>query len=67
MWGTTGFLYNTDLVDRSDVESWGALLDPKFIQRILMKEAYRDVYSAIICYANYKEILAGNITRDALL
>ena len=67
MWGTTGFLYNTELVDRSDVETWGALLNPKFRQRILMKEAYRDVYSAIICYANYSEILAGNITRDELV
>ncbi len=67
MWGTTGFLYNTALVDRSDVESWGALLNPKFKERILMKEAYRDVYSTIVCFANYDDILAGKVSRDELV
>ena len=30
MWGTTGFIYNPAYVNREDLHSWGAILDPKF-------------------------------------
>ena len=39
MWGTTGFIYNPQFVDREDLTSWAAILNPKFENRILMKDA----------------------------
>lgn len=67
MWGTTGFLYNADLVDVADLQSWGALLNPKFEDKILVKDAFRDVYSVLVLYAYYDDILAGKVTRDELV
>lgn len=67
MWGTTGFIYNTKYVNAEDLQSWGALLDPKFENRIYMKDAFRDVYSVIVLYAYRDEIARGEVTRDELV
>lgn len=67
MWGTTGFLYNPNFVSAQDLQSWGAILDPKFEGKIFMKDAFRDVYSVIVLYAYYDDILAGKVTRDELV
>ena len=67
MWGTTGFIYNTQYVSSDDLQSWGALLDPKFENRIYMKDAFRDVYSVIVLYAYRDEIARGEVTRDELV
>lgn len=67
MWGTTGFIYNPQYVDAADLESWAAILDPKFENRILMKDAFRDVYSVIVLYAFRNQIAAGEVTRDELV
>ena len=67
MWGTTGFIYNPKFVDREDLRSWGAILDPKFEGRIYMKDAFRDVYSVIVLYAYREEIERGEVTRDELV
>ena len=67
MWGTTGFIYNPQFVNREDLRSWGAILDPKFENRILIKDAFRDVYSVLVLYA-YREALAnGTVSRDELV
>lgn len=31
MWGTTGFMYNKKYLKASDLDSWGALYDPRYI------------------------------------
>lgn len=67
MWGTTGFIYNPQYVDVADLQSWGAVLNPKFENRILMKDAFRDVYSVIVLYAFRDQIAAGEVTRDELV
>ena len=67
MWGTTGFIYNPQFVNREDLKSWGAVLDPKFENRILMKDAFRDVYSVLILYAYADAIERGEVTRDELV
>jgi spermidine/putrescine transport system substrate-binding protein len=67
MWGTTGFLFNTAYVSADELSTWGALVDPKFVGRIFMKDAFRDIYSTLICYARYDDILAGRATRDELV
>ena len=67
MWGTTGFIYNPQFVNREDLKSWGGVLDPKFENRILMKDAFRDVYSVLILYAYADAIERGEVTRDELV
>ena len=67
MWGTTGFLYNKKYLTANDLDSWGALYDPRYIGKILMKDAFRDVYSCLVLFAHYDDILNGSTTRDALV
>ena len=67
MWGTTGILYNTALVNESEVQSLGGLLDPKFTGKIFMKNAFRDVYSVVVLYVYRDEIARGEYTRDELV
>lgn len=44
MWGTAGLLYNKADVSRDEVMSWKCLWDPRFRNKILMKDSYRDAY-----------------------
>lgn len=67
MWGTTGFIFNTKYVNREELQSWGALLNPRFKNQIYMKDAFRDVYSVIALYAYRDEIARGEVTRDELV
>ncbi len=67
MWGTTGFLYNPQYVNAEDLDSWGCIKNPKFKGHIFMKDAFRDVYSVLVLYAYYDDILAGKVTRQDLV
>ena len=67
MWGTTGFLYNPKFVNEADIRSLGGLLNPKFKDRIFMKDAFRDVYSVVVLYVYRDEIARGEVTRDELV
>lgn len=66
MWGTTGILYNRAFVKDEEVKSWTALQNPRFQQQIYMKDAFRDIYSVLICAARFRDIRAGNVTRNEL-
>ncbi len=70
MWGTVGMIYNTKYVDESEVQSWNILTDPKYSGQILMKDAFRDIYTALLVYLNRDAIASGekkleDITLDA--
>ncbi len=67
MWGTTGWLYNADKVSVDALQTWGAILDPKFAGKIFMKDAFRDVYSVLVQYAYQEDILSGKVTREELV
>ena len=67
MWGTTGFLYNTKYVSRKEVSSWSALWNPKFNKKLLVKDAFRDVYSPLLIYANHDKIVSGEVKMDDLM
>ena len=68
MWGTTGFIYNPKFIDNEDdLKTWGALLNPKFEEKIYMKDAFRDVYSVVVLYAYRNEVARGEVTRDELV
>ena len=67
MWGTTGFLYNKKYVTEEEVDSWGALWAPKFKGKLFVKDAFRDVYSPLLIYANQERIKRGEVTMDELM
>ena len=67
MWGTTGFLYNTKYVSREEVSSWSALWNQKFNKKLLVKDAFRDVYSPLLIYANHDKIISGEVKMDDLM
>lgn len=45
MWGTMGWVYNSEVVDKSDVTSWtGVFNNPKYNKRMTLKDSVRDTY-----------------------
>lgn len=67
MWGTTGWLFNTDKVSREELTSWDALLNPKFNNHIYVKDAFRDVYSVLVLYAFREDVKAGRVSAQDLV
>ena len=67
MWGTTGFLYNKKYVTEPEVDTWSALWEPKFKGKLFVKDAFRDVYSPLLIYANQERIKRGKVTMDELM
>jgi len=67
MWGTAGLLYNKADVSRDEVMSWKCLWDPRFRNKILMKDSYRDAYGTAIIYAHARELANGTITVEQLM
>ena len=67
MWGTTGFLYNKRYVKDEEVSTWSALWNPKFNKELLIKDAFRDVYSPLLIYANQERLQSGELTLQDLM
>ena len=67
MWGTTGILYNTALVNQEEILSLGGLQNEKFAGKVFMKDAFRDIYSVVVLYAYREEIARGEVSRDELV
>lgn len=67
MWGTTGIMYNTAMVSKEEASTWGILWDPKYENKILMKDAVRDVYGSIMMYVRQDEIKNGKVDRATVM
>ena len=67
MWGTTGLLYNKEYVTEKEASTWGSIWDPKFKGRILMKDAFRDVYGSMMMYIRQDEIMSGKTSRSKVM
>ena len=67
MWGTAGVLYNTALATEEEAWTCGSWGSPKFNNRILMKESYRDCYGLAIIYANMERLQNGEVTVEQLM
>lgn len=59
MWGTVGLIYNPKYVSSDEVDSWDVLRNPAYKGKILMKDAFRDVYTSLLIALNKDEIDAG--------
>ena len=67
MWGTTGILYNTKYVTDEEASTWDIIRNPKFADKIFIKDAPRDVYSPVLIYLKQDELKAGKVTMDELM
>lgn len=70
MWGTTGIVYNPELVDAEDVNSWTILQNEKYRRRVTIKDNVRDSYFPALGILNQEELLSGEMTdarRNELL
>ena len=53
MWGTMGILYNKDMVDEKDMDSWKAMYDDKYQGDIFMLDSERDMISITLKSLGY--------------
>ena len=67
MWGTTGLLYNAKYVTEEEVSTWDVLRNPKFADKIFIKDSARDVFSQIILFLRQDDIRGGKVTPDELM
>lgn len=71
MWGVSGILYNTEKVNKSEMQSWGCFWDQKNKGKMLMKDSYWDAYATAAVWGYRNEIAAGkrsvySVTNDHL-
>ena len=59
MWGTTGLLYNREFVSDEEVKTWDVLRKPEYAGKILVKDAFRDVYTSLLISFNMESIERG--------
>ncbi|MBR5836191.1 MAG: ABC transporter substrate-binding protein [Bacteroidales bacterium] len=64
MWGTVGLIYNPAYVNEEETCSWNVLKNPTYKGKVLMKDAYRDVYTALLIALNREALDAGE--KDAV-
>ena len=67
MWGTTGIIYNSKYVTDEEASTWDVIRNPKFADKIFIKDAPRDVFSPILIYLKQKELQEGSVTIDELM
>lgn len=59
MWGTVGLIYNPAYVDPAEASSWDVLRNPAYKGKILMKDAFRDVYTSLLVALNKEALETG--------
>ena len=59
MWGSVGLIYNPEFVQDEDTKSWDVLKNPAYKGKVLMKDAFRDVYTALLIALNREAIESG--------
>ena len=64
MWGTVGLIYNPAYVNEEETGSWNVLKNPAYKGKVLMKDAYRDIYTALLIALNREALDAGK--KDAV-
>jgi spermidine/putrescine transport system substrate-binding protein len=62
MWGTSGILYNTKLIQSGEVNTWACFWNPENKGKMLMKDSYWDVYNIAAIYGDYANIASGKRT-----
>ncbi len=70
MWGTLGYVYNTEMIPE-ELTSWGALFDEKYAGQILMMNSMRDTIGLALKYQghsmNTRDEAELNAAKDLLV
>ncbi len=64
MWGTTGIIYNPEIVEAEDVSSWTILQNRDYKRRVTIKDNVRDSYFPALGILNQDELLSGEISPE---
>lgn len=59
MWGTVGLIYNPKYIPEEETKSWDVLKNPAYKGKILMKDAFRDVYTSLLIALNKEALESG--------
>ena len=62
MWGTVGLIYNSKYISDEQACSWEVLRNPSVRGKVLMKDAFRDVYTALLTALNKEKLDSGLVT-----
>ena len=60
MWGTVGIIYNKKYITDEQAQSWEVLRNPEYKGKVLMKDAFRDVYTAMLVALRKDDIASGH-------
>ena len=66
MWGTTGLIYNPKFVTDEEASTWEVLRNPKFAGKILMKDAFRDIYTSMLIALIKDSIASGEKSINSI-
>ena len=70
MWGTLGYLYNTEMVDE-ELTSWSALFDEKYAGNVIMMNSIRDTMGLALKHLGYslntRDEAELNAAKDLLI
>lgn len=56
MWGTTGIVYNPEVISKEEASHWAILADPKYKGQVTIKDNVRDSYFAALGILNEDEL-----------
>lgn len=59
MWGSVGLIYNARYITDEQALSWEVLRNPELKNKLLMKDAFRDVYTTLLVALNKSELDSG--------
>ena len=59
MWGTVGLIYNPKYISDEEVKDWDVLKNPAYKGKVLMKDAFRDVYTSLLIALNKEALDKG--------
>jgi len=66
MWGTVGLIYNPKYIPDEEVLSWDVLRNPDYKGKVLMKDAFRDVYTAFLVALNKEALESGEKSLETI-
>lgn len=66
MWGTVGLIYNPKYVSDEEAGSWEVLRNPAYAGKVLMKDAFRDVYTSLLIALNREALDSGEKQLETL-
>ncbi len=64
MLGTTGIVYNPEMVTPEDASSWSVLKNSTYKRQVTVKDNVRDSYFAALGIHNAEELLSDEITEE---